>query len=292
MRLSDVALLCAGVSAFGAISMQAQTGPGLPGSNPQWNGLLAAAQVVSQTSASAVQSSSSSNPQDSAAVSPGTGNGQNQPGQDTHPNKISVEETVTVTAPGEDRDVQTVGHDLLQEAAPGTSPIATLAHLPSVEVTKADPYGAYEWALRISVRGFNQNQLGFTLDDVPLGDMSYGNLNGLHISRAIIDEDMGHIVVSQGTGSLAVASNSNLGATVQFYSADPVDKRHFDVQQSFGSFSGYRTFGRFDSGSLGHAGTKFYIAGVYQRADKFKGAGQINQHYYQINGKLTRFAGQ
>ena len=205
--------------------------------------------------------------------------------------KLSTSETITVTAPGEDRDVQTVGHDLLQQAAPGTSPIAALARLPSVEVTKSDPYGAYEWALRINVRGFNQNQLGFTLDDVPLGDMSYGNLNGLHISRALIDEDMGHIVVSQGTGSLAVASNSNLGATVQFYSSDPQEKRHYDVQQSLGSFNGYRTFGRFDSGNLGNSGTKFYIAGVYQTADKWKSAGQIGQHYYQINGKLTQQIG-
>ena len=196
-----------------------------------------------------------------------------------------------MTAPGEDRDVQTVGHDLLQQAPPGSSPIAVLAHLPSVEVTKSDPYGAYEWALRINVRGFNQNQLGFTLDDVPLGDMSYGNLNGLHISRAIIDEGLGHVVVSQGTGSLAVASNSNLGATVQFYSSDPTDKRRFDVQQTFGSYSGYRTFGRFDSGALGSSGTKFYVAGVYQRADKFKGGGDINQHYFQINGKVTQQLG-
>ena len=80
---------------------------------------------------------------------------------------------------------------------------------------------AHEGALRISVRGFNQNQLGFTLDDVPLGDMSYGNLNGLHISRAIIDEDMGRITLSQGTGSLETASTSNLGGTVQVFSGDP-----------------------------------------------------------------------
>ena len=49
----------------------------------------------------------------------------------------------------------------------------------------SDPFGAYEWATRISVRGFGQEQLGFTLDGVPLGNMAYGNDNGLHISRAI-----------------------------------------------------------------------------------------------------------
>lgn len=202
-----------------------------------------------------------------------------------------VTDTVTVTAPGEDRDVQTVTRQLLESTPPGTSPIAALASLPSVQVTKADPYGAYEWALRINVRGFNQNQLGFTLDDVPLGDMSYGNLNGLHISRAIIDEDLDRAVVSQGTGALAVASNSNLGATVQFYSSDPLNKRQFDIRQTVGSYNGYRTFGRFDSGDFTRRGTRFYAAGVWQTANKFKGAGDINQHYYQFNAKLTQALG-
>ena len=96
--------------------------------------------------------------------------------------RVDVEE-VNVISEGETRDVQSINEKLLLESTPGTSPISVLAHLPSVSVTGADPYGAYEWAVRISVRGFNQNQLGFTLDDVPLGDMSYGNLNGLHVGQ-------------------------------------------------------------------------------------------------------------
>ena len=205
--------------------------------------------------------------------------------------KISTSDSVTVTAPGEVRDEQSVSSKLLLEAAPGTSPIEVLGRLPSVVVTTADPYGAYEWATRISVRGFNQNQLGFTLDEVPLGDMSYGNLNGLHISRAIIDENMGHVTLSQGTGSLETASTSNLGGSIQFFSSDPLDQRRGNIQQSFGSFNAYRTFGRFDSGLLGGK-TKFFVSGVYQRADKWKSVGEINQHYYQINGKVTSLVGK
>jgi hypothetical protein len=60
-----------------------------------------------------------------------------------------------------------------------------LNKLPGVNFQSADSFGTYEWSARITLRGFNQNQLGFTLDDIPLGDMSYANYNGLHISRAI-----------------------------------------------------------------------------------------------------------
>ncbi len=204
--------------------------------------------------------------------------------------KISHTETIVVTAPGEFRDQQELQAPVLLEEAPGTSPIKSLEKLPSVNFQAADPYGSYEWAVRISVRGFNQNQLGFTLDDIPLGDMSYGNWNGLHISRAIIDENIGRVVVSQGTGALETASNSNLGGTLQFYSADPADKRSLTVNQTFGSFSAYRTYARYESGLL-PSHTKFYLSGAYQLSDKWRGHGDIGQNYWQLNGKLVHYVG-
>lgn len=204
--------------------------------------------------------------------------------------KITRTDTVVVTAPGEFRDEQQLRSTTLIQEAPGTSPIKALAQLPSVNFQTADPYGSYEWAVRITVRGFNQNQLGFTLDDVPLGDMSYGNWNGLHISRAIMDENIGRVVLSQGTGSLGTASNSNLGGTVQFYSADPSDQRAFTVDQSFGSFKGSRTVVRYESGLI-HNKTKFYLAAVRQDTDKWKGNGDISQNYWQFNSKLVHYFG-
>ncbi len=207
----------------------------------------------------------------------------------TPPPKISHTETIVVTASGQFRDEQTLQAPTLIQETPGTSPIESLAQLPSVNFQAADPYGSYEWAVRISVRGFNQNQLGFTLDDIPLGDMSYGNWNGLHISRAITDENIGRIVLSQGTGSLETASNSNLGGTIQFYSSDPSDKRTVTVNQTFGSWDNYRTYARFDSGLMGH--TKFYLSGVYNLADKWRGHGTVSQNYWQINGKMVHYIG-
>src|SRR5882757_5773626 len=204
--------------------------------------------------------------------------------------KITQTDTVEVTAPGEVRSEQTINSTAILEAAPGTSPLRVISRLPSVNLSTADPYGSYEWGTRISVRGFNQNQLGFTLDEVPLGDMSYGNWNGLHISRAIMNENIGRVVLSQGAGALETASNSNLGGTIQFYSIDPSDKLGFVTEQSFGSFNASRTLGRFESGLL-PTHTKFYIAGVYQHSNKWRGAGDIGQDQWQINSKLIQYVG-
>src|SRR5947207_4552393 len=97
-------------------------------------------------------------------------------------------QVVEVLGTGQSRQVQNISRADIAKATPGTSPLKVLEKLPGVSFQSSDPFGAYEWSTRISIRGFNQSQLGFTLDDIPLGDMSYGNNNGLHISRAIASE--------------------------------------------------------------------------------------------------------
>lgn len=195
---------------------------------------------------------------------------------------------VEVTGQGQSRQVQNISRADLQKAIPGTSPLLTLEKLPGVSFQSADPFGSYEWSTRFSIRGFNQNQLGFTLDGVPLGDMSYGNNNGLHISRAISSENIGRVAVSQGAGALSTASTSNLGGTVQFVTLDPSDVMGVTAAQTLGSDSTARTFVRVDSGLLS-TGTKFYLSGTRMRADKWKGDGPQNQD--QFNSKFVHTFG-
>ena len=197
-------------------------------------------------------------------------------------------QVVEVTGQGQSRQVQNITRADLLKAIPGASPLQTLEKLPGVSFQSADPFGAYEWSTRFSIRGFNQNQLGFTLDGVPLGDMSYGNNNGLHISRAIASENIGRVAVSQGAGSLSTASTSNLGGTVQFYTLDPSDTMGVTAAQTLGSDSTSRTVVRVDSGLLS-TGTKFYLSGTRMRADKWKGDGPQDQD--QINSKFVHTFG-
>ncbi|QGZ38578.1 iron complex outermembrane receptor protein [Pseudoduganella flava] len=192
---------------------------------------------------------------------------------------------VEVTGTGQSRQVQNITRADLQQAAPGTSPLKTLEKLPGVSFQSSDPFGSYEWSTRFSIRGFNQNQLGFTLDDVPLGDMSYGNNNGLHISRAISSENIGRVAVSQGAGALGTASTSNLGGTVQFITLGPANEQALSAAQTLGSDDTSRTFIRFDSGRFAN-GTKFYVSGTRMRAEKWKGAGPQDQD--QFNSKIEQ----
>ena len=123
-------------------------------------------------------------------------------------------DTVVILGRGEPRQTQTVSGDALLTEAPGASPIKALEQLPGVFFTGADPFGSYEYASTLNLRGFAQTQLGFTLDGVPLGDMSYSNHNGLHISRAIISENVDRAQLAQGASDLDAASTSTLGGSL------------------------------------------------------------------------------
>lgn len=192
---------------------------------------------------------------------------------------------VAVYGHGELRQVQSWRPPLDAPALPGETPLKSLNRLAGVSFQAADPFGAYEWATRISVRGFGAAQLGFTLDDIPLGEMYYSTLNGLYIGRALIGENLARMRISQGSGALDTAAGSNLGGTLQFYSHDPAEQRGAQLAQTLGSHASQRTWLRADSGRLDNDG-KFYVAAAHQSSDLWKGSG--HQSYDQINLKYTQ----
>lgn len=193
-----------------------------------------------------------------------------------------AEETVVVIGTGV-RQTQTVKGEQLLLRAPGTSPIKLVERLPGVNYQGADAFGAYEWAVRINVRGFAQQQMGFTLDGIPLGDMSYGNFNGLHISRAIISENLGNVRMSQGAGLLGTNSTSNLGGTLQFETRKPADESSTQVSLTGGSADMKRIYGRFETGKLSGLGDlTAYLAYLNSETDKWKGDGKQKVSQYNF----------
>lgn len=190
---------------------------------------------------------------------------------------------IVVFGRNETRQVSTLTQDAIANITPAQSPLKTVARLPGVNFQSSDPFGNYEWSQRISIRGFNQNQLGYTFDGVPLGDGSYGNYNGLHISRVISPENIGQIAVTQGAGNIGVASTNNLGGTVETGSMAPEDRLNVTASGTYGSFETYRGFVRAGLGTPG--GASGFVSYSYYQTDKWKGFGE--QHQHLVNAKLT-----
>jgi iron complex outermembrane receptor protein len=183
----------------------------------------------------------------------------------------------------------------MQKLLPGINPLKALQNLPGVSFQTADPWGNNEQNLSLFVHGFGGQQLGYTLDGVPLGDQQYGNYNGLSPQRAVISENVRSVVLSSGAGDLGTASTSNLGGTIETYSSEPLAERNLGLQQTLGSYRTSRTYARFDTGRFGD-GSSAYLSVLHHTARAWdfngrQGGDQANAKYVNqgANGKFTAF---
>ncbi|WP_421737041.1 TonB-dependent receptor [Caulobacter sp.] len=215
---------------------------------------------------------------------------------DATPEDANAVDSVVVSLTKTTRSAVALGGDEMQKLLPGVNPLKALQTLPGVNYQTADPWGNNEQNITLNVHGFSTQQLGYTLDGVPLGDQQYGNYNGLSPQRAVISENVSKVVFSAGTGDLGTASTSNLGGAIETFTSDPRKEHGWNLQQTLGSYSATRTFLRLDTGEFGD-GNSAYISYVHQdaRAWDFRahqGGDQFNIKYVrdQDAGKLTIFA--
>jgi iron complex outermembrane recepter protein len=205
-------------------------------------------------------------------------------------------ETVIVTAEKTTRSAVQISGVETQKILPGLSPLKAIETLPGVVYETADPWGNNEQNEALVVHGFTTQQLGYTMDGVPLGDQQYGNYNGLSPSRAVTSENVSRVELSSGTGSLGVASTSNLGGAIETFSSDPSQEFGVDLRETGGSYDTSRTFLRLDSGDLGD-GNAAYVSYLHQNArawdfDGYQRGDQVNLKFVHddTHGKLTFFA--
>ncbi len=203
---------------------------------------------------------------------------------------------VIVTASRTTRSVVVISGAEAQKVLPGINPLKAIETMPGVLLETSDPWGNNEQNEALFVHGFSTQQLGYTLDGVPLGDQQYGNYNGLSVSRAISSENVDRVNLSSGAGGLGVASTSNLGGAIETYSRDPSHIFGVNIRETVGSYDTTRTFFRLDSGDWGD-GNSAYASYLYHdaRAWDFDGHQrdkQANLKYVHddAHGKLTVFA--
>jgi iron complex outermembrane recepter protein len=208
----------------------------------------------------------------------------------------NTDETIIVTSEQATRSAVQISAIQSQKLLPGISPLKAIESLPGVVYETSDPWGNNEQNEALIVHGFTQQQLGFTMDGVPLGDQQYGNYNGLSPSRALTSENVARTTLESGAASLGVASTSNLGGAIETFSSDPRDKFMVDARETVGSYYAWRNFLRVDTGDLGNDDGA-YISYLHQdaRAWDFDGhqrGDQINLKYVQDKsaGRLTFFA--
>jgi iron complex outermembrane receptor protein len=204
-------------------------------------------------------------------------------------------ETIVVTDTKTTRSSVDLSGSEIQALLPGENPLKAIETLPGVVFMTADPWGSNEQNESLYIHGFNFQQLGYTLDGVPLGDANYGEWNGLGLSRAVISETVARVNLATGAGSLGIASTSNLGGAVETFTSDPRQDLGGQLNQTFGSYDAYRTFVRLDTGNIGFNSTA-YVSYLHQDARAWdfqgqQGGDQVNAKFVHdgADGKFTLF---
>ena len=210
------------------------------------------------------------------------------------PTSTAVDEIV-VTATNTTRSAVTLGATEMQKILPGINPLKAIETLPGVLFETADPWGNNEQNETLYVHGFSLQQLGYTFDNVPLGDQQYGNYNGLSPSRAVSSENVSKVILSSGAGDLGTASVSNLGGTIATFSRDPQARLGGTYGITLGSYDTIRSFLRLESGTFGD-GNSAYVSYLHQDAKAWDFNGhqqgdQVNLKFVHdgAHGKLTAF---
>ncbi|AHI25555.1 heme receptor [Komagataeibacter xylinus] len=183
-----------------------------------------------------------------------------------------------------------MGQQVLRTMVPGTNPLKALAQTPGVVFQSDDPQGVDTYSVNLYMHGFAQNEIGMTMDGIPLGEPVYRAYNGLNPVQAISSENVERLDVTQSAGAEGAASTNNLGGSINYVSSDPKDRMGGQAAQTFGSNKMYHTFFRFDSGALNKTGTKFYAS--YMRNETGKWKGGSDQFMQQVNAKIVQPIGQ
>lgn len=156
-------------------------------------------------------------------------------------------DAVSVVGVGSTRTTAVVSSDEIEAQVPGVAPQALLATLPGVNVQTTDPFGLYEFGDSMRIRGFSANQVGVTLDGIPIETAD--TREGGPISRYISSENLLDVSVSTGSGDVTQPSYHALGGAIRYTSIGPKggDTWSGKASQTFGSDDLVRTFARVDT---------------------------------------------
>jgi len=173
-----------------------------------------------------------------------------------------------------------ITREALLSAPAGVTGLKMLESLPGFNVQANDALGMYEFGNSVSVRAFNFQQIGFLLDDIPMGRSD--QFGGSPIYRYVDNENLLRVTASAGAGDVALPSYASLGPIVDYFTQAPSEAFGGSASYTRGSDALERTFLRLESGKVGPFSG--YVSGSWIKGDLWRGPGTIDRTHYE--GKL------
>lgn len=172
----------------------------------------------------------------------------------------------------------TVTRDYIAKQSPTANPYQLIEALPGANVVGPDAFGLNGG--NITVRGFNSDQIGLTIDGAPVNDSgSYA----LYPQEYLDSENIGQISIAQGYADLDSPHIGATGGVMNIYSRDPSKTAGGYVGFSYGSSHTTREFIRLETGQLGRV--RGYVSYSHYENDHWRGPGGDNRDHY--DGKVV-----
>lgn len=160
------------------------------------------------------------------------------------------------------------------------NPYQNLSLLPGVYTYNHDASGLFGGGL--TVRGFNSDQLGFTIDGAPVNDS--GNF-AVYPQEYVDSENMCEMFVTQGSTDNNAPHIGASGGNIGMVTCDPENTQRVRVSQTLGSSNLSRTYLRYDSGKFNNDRTKFFVSYSKSQIDKWKGFGKADRDH--VDAKIS-----
>jgi iron complex outermembrane receptor protein len=160
----------------------------------------------------------------------------------------------------------------LERQRPTGNAYQALELLPSVNSYNYDATGLFGGGL--TLRGFNSDQIGATINGVPVNDS--GSFS-VYPQEYVDQENTCSEFVTQGSTDVDSPQVGASGGNFGIVTCNPEDKRRVRFMQTIGQLNMYKSFVRYDTGLLPDGRSKAFISISRAKTDKWKGEGQAKR---------------
>jgi iron complex outermembrane receptor protein len=185
--------------------------------------------------------------------------------------KLGMGLMVTEDAP---KARSTITAEELEKQRPTGNAYEALEMLPAVNSYNHDATGLFGGGL--TLRGFNSDQIGATINGVPVNDS--GSFS-VYPQEYVDQENTCSEFVTQGSTDVDSPQVGATGGNFGINTCNPENNQRVRVMQTFGQLNMYKTFVRYDTGLFSDKRSKAFISASHAQTDKWKGEGQAKRDH-------------
>ncbi|MFZ6819273.1 TonB-dependent receptor [Undibacterium sp. Ji22W] len=168
----------------------------------------------------------------------------------------------------------TITAEELAKQRPTGNAYEALELMPAVNSYNHDATGLFGGGL--TLRGFNSDQIGATINGVPVNDS--GSF-AVYPQEYVDQENTCTQFVTQGSTDVDSPQIGATGGNFGITTCDPSKTKRIRVAQTLGQLNLSKTYVRYDTGLLEGTKTRFFISASHAQADKWKGQGGANRDH-------------